>query len=165
MDRRIQRIKAQVSQPATDADIKAQMSQFLVAAEIESFQLQSALAELDAQRVKLAEFFCEDPATFKLEECFKVFHVFCERFRQAAADNERRRVQEEQLTVRRRHREEQQARSKARLMSEFAALQDFQSKTEFKFVSVLTAIINIFLLRMCQQPVWPGRPSPIRTTV
>lgn len=114
MDKRIQRIKAQVALPTTDADIKEQMTQFMLAAEIESFQLQSGLKELDAQRLQLAEFFCEDPSTFKLEECFKVFQVFCDRFKAAAAENDRRRVQEEQSTLRRKHREEQLAR-KSRL--------------------------------------------------
>lgn len=114
MEKRIQRIKTQVALPNTDADIKVQMTQFMQAAEIESFQLQTGLKELDAQRLQLAEFFCEDPSTFKLEECFKVFQVFCDRFKAAAAENDRRRVQEEQSTLRRKHREEQLAR-KSRL--------------------------------------------------
>lgn len=72
--------------------------------------LQRGIKEVEAIRLQLAEFFCEDPATFKLEECFKVFQCFCEKFKQAVAENERRRVQEEQAIVRRKLREEQLAK-------------------------------------------------------
>lgn len=63
-------------------------------------------------RKTLAEFFCEDPATFKIEECFKIFHGFCVKFKQAVAENERRRIQEEQASARRKQREEQLAAKK-----------------------------------------------------
>lgn len=72
--------------------------------------LQRGMKEVDALRVQLAEFFCEDPGTFKLEECFKIFHNFCEKFKQAVHENERRRIQEEQATLRRKQREEQLAK-------------------------------------------------------
>lgn len=57
----------------------------------------------------LSDFFCEDPGTFKIEECFKIFHGFCVKFKQAIAENERRKLQEEQAIARRRQREEQLA--------------------------------------------------------
>jgi hypothetical protein len=72
-------------------------------------ELQRAMKELDQTRVQLSEFFCEDPGTFKLEECFKIFFTFCEKFRQAVKENEKRRIQEEQANVRRKQREEQLA--------------------------------------------------------
>ena len=28
-------------------------------------------------RVEVAEYFCEDPNAFKLEECFNIMHKFC----------------------------------------------------------------------------------------
>lgn len=34
--------------------------------------LQKDMEEVEATRKSLAEFFCEDPVAFKLEECFKV---------------------------------------------------------------------------------------------
>lgn len=71
--------------------------------------LQRALKELEAMRLQLADFFCEDLGTFKMEECFKTFHNFCEKFGQAVKDNEKRRVQEEQALIRRKQREEQLA--------------------------------------------------------
>lgn len=60
-------------------------------------------------RKTLADFFCEDVNTFKLEECFRIVHSFCMKFKLAVAENERRKVQEEQALVRRRQREEQLA--------------------------------------------------------
>lgn len=71
--------------------------------------LQKDMDELESVRRSLAEFFCEDPTTFKLEDCFKVLHGFCVKFRQAVAENERRRIQEEQTYLRRKQREEQLA--------------------------------------------------------
>ncbi|CAB0020214.1 unnamed protein product [Nesidiocoris tenuis] len=67
------------------------------------------MEELENVRKSLAEFFCEDPNVFKLEECFKVFHGFCLKFKQAVIENEKRRLHEEQMAARRRQREEQLA--------------------------------------------------------
>lgn len=128
LDLRIKKIKKQIDSPATEEDIKLQMDKFLLVsvlrykfwsplmisinfqeAEREVAELQRAMKELDLTRVQLSEFFCEDPASFKLEECFKVFFSFCEKFRQAVKENEKRRIQEEQANIRRKQREEQLA--------------------------------------------------------
>lgn len=45
--------------------------------------LESSLQELKALSNAVAEYFCEDPATFKLEECCSIFHSFCKRFETA----------------------------------------------------------------------------------
>lgn len=76
-------------------------------AEQEMAQLKRDMEELENVRKSLADFFCEDTNTFKIEECFKVFHQFCQKFNQAVAENERRRMQEEQAMARRKQREEQ----------------------------------------------------------
>jgi len=73
------------------------------------------MKELETTRVQLAEFFCEDPVQFKLEECFKTFYSFCEKFRTAVKENEKRRLQEEQANVRRKQREEQLALKRRQL--------------------------------------------------
>lgn len=70
-------------------------------------QLKRNMEDLEGVRRTLAEFFCEDINTFKIEECFKILHQFCLKFNQAIAENERRRIQEEQATARRKQREEQ----------------------------------------------------------
>nr|CAD7589332.1 unnamed protein product [Timema genevievae] len=109
LDSRIKKIKKQIDMPSTEKDIKQQMEEFLQMAEQEVAALQHDMEELELVRKSLSEFFCEDAGTFKLEECLRVFHGFCTKFRQAVAENERRRAQEEQANARRRQREEQLA--------------------------------------------------------
>ena len=41
------------------------------------------MAELENLRKELADYFCEDKTTFKLEECIKIFSTFCEKFQKA----------------------------------------------------------------------------------
>jgi hypothetical protein len=60
-------------------------------------------------RTELADFFCEDRDSFKLEECFKLFLNFCQRFRTGVLENEHRRQHEAAAENRRRQREEQLA--------------------------------------------------------
>lgn len=110
LDARINRIKRQIELPTTEADLKHQMADFLQMAEAKMLMLQRAVKEVETVRLQLADFFCEDPSSFKLEECFKVFQNFCEKFKQAVNENEKRRLQEEQATVRRKLREEQLAK-------------------------------------------------------
>ncbi|CAL7949453.1 unnamed protein product [Xylocopa violacea] len=107
LDSKIKKIKAQINLPSTEIDIQEQMAQFLQMAEQEMSQLKRDMEELETLRRSLAEFFCEDSNTFKIEECFKIFHQFCQKFNQAVAENERRRIQEEQILARRKQREEQ----------------------------------------------------------
>ncbi|KAL7731951.1 hypothetical protein ACLKA6_017000 [Drosophila palustris] len=110
LDNRMKKITKQIEQPATDADIKEQMSEFLLAAESELSVLQTGMKQVDSLRLKLAEFFCEDAGTFKLEECFKIFQSFCDKFKQSIKENEKRVQQEQQATLRRKQREEQMAK-------------------------------------------------------
>ena len=56
----------------------------------------------------MAEFFCEDPKTFRIEECFKAFHQFCSNFKTAVTENEKRREQERMAEQRRLQRENDQ---------------------------------------------------------
>ncbi|KAH8366251.1 hypothetical protein KR093_010981 [Drosophila rubida] len=110
LDNRIRKISKLIEQPATDADIKQQMLDFLQAAESELSLLQRGMKQVDALRLKLAEFFCEDAGTFKLEECFKIFQSFCDKFRQSIKENEKRVQLELQQERRRKQREEQMAK-------------------------------------------------------
>ncbi|XP_072749439.1 uncharacterized protein Form3 [Anoplolepis gracilipes] len=107
LDTKIKKIKGQIQLSSTESDIQEQMAQFLQMAEQEMAQLKRDMEELEGVRRSLAEFFCEDTNTFKIEECFKIFHQFCQKFNQAIAENERRRIQEEQVLARRKQREEQ----------------------------------------------------------
>lgn len=75
-------------------------------AERDVANLQRDMGQLENVRRRLTEFFCEDINSFKLEECFRIFHGFYCKFKQAVAENARRRLQEEQANARRRQREE-----------------------------------------------------------
>lgn len=41
-------------------------------AEQEVLALNKDMEEVESMRKQLADFFCEDPVSFKIEECFKV---------------------------------------------------------------------------------------------
>lgn len=104
-------------------------------AEQEMAQLKRDMEELEGVRRSLAEFFCEDTNAFKIEECFKVFHQFCQKFNQAVAENERRRIQEEQVLARRKQREEQLlARKRLReFLIRIVLVDNYKNEVLFKF--------------------------------
>ncbi|KAL0818669.1 hypothetical protein ABMA28_008021 [Loxostege sticticalis] len=105
LSQRIGVLKKEIQMPATQQDIKEQMGDFLQVAEQEVSALNKDMEEVESMRKQLAEFFCEDPVSFKLEECFKTFVSFCTKFKSAVSDNERRRANEEQAAARRRARD------------------------------------------------------------
>jgi len=45
--------------------------------------IDTKMSKLDQLRVELAEFFCEDAKTFRLDDCVKTFHEFFEKFQKA----------------------------------------------------------------------------------
>lgn len=49
----------------------------------ETSELKEDLKDMESLRLELADFFCEDLKSFKLEECFKILQTFCERFSKA----------------------------------------------------------------------------------
>ncbi|XP_069001678.1 FH2 domain containing 3 [Embiotoca jacksoni] len=67
-----------------------QMETFLTRAEARLADLESSLQELNASSDAVAEYFCEDPSIFKLEECCSIFHSFCKRFETAVRENRER---------------------------------------------------------------------------
>ncbi|KAG7309485.1 hypothetical protein JYU34_005456 [Plutella xylostella] len=112
LDQRVGVLKKEIQSPNTQGDIKEQMGDFLQVAEREVSALSKDMEEVEVTRTQLAEFFCEDPVSFKLEECFKIFVTFCTKFRAAVHDNERRRANEEQAAARRRARDQAASRVK-----------------------------------------------------
>ncbi|XP_074112850.1 FH2 domain-containing protein formin 3 isoform X1 [Cotesia typhae] len=128
LDTKIKKIKNQIQLSTTESDIQEQMAQFLQMAEQVMTQLKRNMEDLEGVRRTLAEFFCEDINTFKIEECFKILHQFCLKFNQAIAENERRRIQEEQATARRKQREEQLL-AKKRLLNNPADIPGSESES------------------------------------
>uniref|UniRef100_A0A915D252 FH2 domain-containing protein n=1 Tax=Ditylenchus dipsaci TaxID=166011 RepID=A0A915D252_9BILA len=50
----------------------------------------SLLKQIEEQRRELAIYFCENEKTFSMEECFKIFHAFVNRFKVASHENNQR---------------------------------------------------------------------------
>lgn len=46
-------------------------------------EVEASLHQLEVLSNAVAEFFCEDPTAFKLEECCSIFNSFCKRFEAA----------------------------------------------------------------------------------
>nr|XP_023020465.1 uncharacterized protein LOC111509028 [Leptinotarsa decemlineata] len=126
LDVRIKKVRKQIELPTTELEIKTQMTDFLQMAAREVASLQRNLGELEHVRRELSDFFCEDINSFKLEECFRIFHGFYCKFKQAVSENERRRLQEEQANERRRQREELLA-TKRKQMGSMAGSPDSDS--------------------------------------
>ncbi|XP_022815236.1 inverted formin-2 [Spodoptera litura] len=153
---RIQGLKKEIQMPSTQQDIKGQMGDFLQVAEQEVSALDKDMEEVESIRKQLAEFFCEDPVSFKLEECFKLFVWFCSKFRSAVSDNERRRANEEQAAARRRARDMAAARVKTGTSSVSSTP---VSECESLMESLLLDIRNGLGRRSLRKPHDPS-PSP-----
>ncbi|KAK6305798.1 hypothetical protein J4Q44_G00245780 [Coregonus suidteri] len=100
-----QREAEKVKQAKMDAsrqpELLLQMETFLTRAEARLADLQACLFDLNSLSQAVAEYFCEDPATFQLEVCCSIFSSFCERFNRAVQENREREAAE----LRRRQRE------------------------------------------------------------
>ena len=135
LDSRIAKLSTQLKNKNCPSEIYQQMGDFLQVASSDLVSLKEGLEEVEKVRQDVADYFCEDQNSFKIEECFKVISSFCNRYakykhhsgldirycfmdttyaniyisvrlRQAISENERRRQQEEQAEIRRRNREE-----------------------------------------------------------
>ncbi|KAK1169608.1 FH2 domain-containing protein 1 isoform X1 [Acipenser oxyrinchus oxyrinchus] len=89
-------------------ELQEQMASFIQEAEKQLTEVNSSLQALNSVSHSLAEYFCEDPEQFKLEECCSIFHSFCEKFLRATQENRDRGVVE----VKRMQRERQNSTSK-----------------------------------------------------
>ncbi|KAG7471217.1 hypothetical protein MATL_G00122040 [Megalops atlanticus] len=109
-----QREKKKVEDAKADAskqkDLEAQMEAFLKSAESELAEVEASLQTLNSVSRSVAEYFCEDPNLFKLDECCSIFHSFCEKFMRAIQENRNRELAE----VKRRQRERLQNATKRR---------------------------------------------------
>ena len=55
---------------------------FLQHASTEVERMKERMSCLEQMQKDLAEFFCEDPNSFKLNECYKSMWEFCSKFKQ-----------------------------------------------------------------------------------
>ncbi|XP_077197153.1 FH2 domain-containing protein 1-like [Paroedura picta] len=75
-------------------DWRAQMGPFLREAGAELSGVRSSLDSLKQATAALCDFFCEEPETFSLAECCRIFQAFGERFLLAAQENKAREAAE-----------------------------------------------------------------------
>ncbi|XP_076130939.1 FH2 domain containing 3 [Alosa pseudoharengus] len=75
-------------------DLNSQMERFLKRADLILESVDISWKEFQDTKSSLAEYLCEDPASFKLEECCSIFKSFSEKFDQAVAENQQRREAE-----------------------------------------------------------------------
>ncbi|KAK7882974.1 hypothetical protein WMY93_029148 [Mugilogobius chulae] len=108
--RQLKKVQTAQEDSVKQQDLKEQMADFLEEAEVSLRDMEADLHELSSLTHSVAEYFCEDPSTFKLEECCSIFHSFCERFMRAIQENKAREVSE----VKRRHAERLQNALKRR---------------------------------------------------
>ncbi|KAK2871141.1 hypothetical protein Q8A67_023668 [Cirrhinus molitorella] len=92
--RELENIREAKMDTSKQPDLLHQMEAFLHMADIRLADVEASLQELDSISTSVAEYFCEDPTTFKLEECCSIFHSFCERFERATQENREREVAE-----------------------------------------------------------------------
>eukprot|EP00092_Neocalanus_flemingeri_P032005 GFUD01034784.1.p1 GENE.GFUD01034784.1~~GFUD01034784.1.p1 ORF type:complete len:1576 (+),score=438.20 GFUD01034784.1:631-4728(+) len=113
LDGQITKISQQMKSSNTEPDVAAQMDEFLPYASKELECLKNAMEDLGKIQGELAEFFCEEPNNFRIEECYKAFHQFNSNFKKAVLDNEKRREAEHTAEQRRIQRETEQAKRRS----------------------------------------------------
>ncbi|XP_032873321.1 FH2 domain-containing protein 1 isoform X2 [Amblyraja radiata] len=77
-----------------DVELFHQMEDFIQQGLREVARLEAQRMELQREANTLIDFFCEDKETMKLEECFKIFQDFCDRFKKAVKENRDREIKE-----------------------------------------------------------------------
>ncbi|XP_035536116.1 protein diaphanous homolog 2-like [Morone saxatilis] len=109
-ERQVKKVQNAKADTLKQEDLKAQMEDFLKEAEVCLAEIEADLQELQSVSDSVAEYFCEDPTKFKLDECCFIFNSFCEKFMRAMQENKAREVAE----VQRRHRDRLQCSTKRR---------------------------------------------------
>ncbi|XP_073835952.1 uncharacterized protein isoform X2 [Musca autumnalis] len=106
LDKELEIFKTKILDSKFDASTKKELLEFLVGAEHKVGELKIGLSRVDEIRVKVANFFCEDVQKFRLDECFQIFHSFCENFLKSQKDNARRLEAEKRTLSRQKQRKE-----------------------------------------------------------
>ncbi|XP_061136642.1 FH2 domain-containing protein 1-like [Syngnathus typhle] len=109
-DRQVKKANDAKANTLKQEDLKAQMEDFLQDAEACLDEVERDLRELQSASDSVAEYFCEDPSKFRLEECCSIFDSFCEKFLRAVQENTAR----EKAEVKRRHQKRLQSAAKRR---------------------------------------------------
>ncbi|XP_068174424.1 FH2 domain-containing protein 1-like [Antennarius striatus] len=108
--RQVRKLQVAKANSQQQEDLKAQMEGFFTETQVCVAEIERHLQKLQSVSDSVAEYFCEDPGTFKLDECCSIFNCFCEKFKRAKQENLAREVAE----VQRRHRDRLQCAAKRR---------------------------------------------------
>uniref|UniRef100_A0A8B9H480 FH2 domain containing 3 n=1 Tax=Astyanax mexicanus TaxID=7994 RepID=A0A8B9H480_ASTMX len=136
--REMEKIKKAKANASKQPDLEHQMEEFLQMAESRLAATEASLQELNSISHSVAEYFCEDPATFKLEECCSIFHSFCEKFDKAVKENGEREAAEKRQQQQR----EREAVSRASKRRSITTCSGRESDSE---VSALESVLTSFL--------------------
>ncbi|XP_041656579.1 FH2 domain containing 3 [Cheilinus undulatus] len=109
-EREVKKIKEVKLYTSRHPALLQQMQTFFMRAETKLADVESFIQDLSVVSDHVAEYYCEDPATFKLGECCSIFHSFCQRFEAAVQENRER----EQAEERRKRRESVRVAAKRR---------------------------------------------------
>ncbi|XP_063325732.1 FH2 domain-containing protein 1-like isoform X2 [Pelmatolapia mariae] len=77
-----------------DTELLQQLDSFLQHATSSLCSLRGSRQQLKREGSELIDFFCEDRDTFRLDDCFSIFHTFCFRFTNAVKENMEREAKE-----------------------------------------------------------------------
>ncbi|XP_070710477.1 FH2 domain-containing protein 1-like [Pempheris klunzingeri] len=77
-----------------DTELLQQLDDFLQRATSSLCSLRGTRQQLKKEGSELIDFFCEDRETFRLDDCFSIFHQFCSRFTNAVRENLEREAKE-----------------------------------------------------------------------
>ncbi|XP_078138520.1 uncharacterized protein LOC139914981, partial [Centroberyx gerrardi] len=94
-----------------DTELLQQLDAFLQEATSSLCSLRGSRQQLRREGSELIDFFCEDRETFRLDDCFSIFHHFCIKFNTAVKENMEREVKEAARRRRLRELEEQKRHS------------------------------------------------------
>ncbi|XP_015248126.1 PREDICTED: FH2 domain-containing protein 1-like [Cyprinodon variegatus] len=88
-----------------ETELLQQLDSFLQSATMSLCSLRGSQQQLKKEGRELVDFFCEDRDTFRLDDCFSIFHTFCTKFTNAVKENKEREAKE--AACRQRMREEE----------------------------------------------------------
>ncbi|XP_053716992.1 FH2 domain-containing protein 1-like [Synchiropus splendidus] len=94
-----------------DTELLQQLDAFFQSSTLSLCSLRDAREQLYKEGNELMDFFCEDRETFRLDDCFGIFHRFCCRFTDAVKENQLREAKESARRRRLQELEEQKRHS------------------------------------------------------
>ncbi|KAK6296777.1 hypothetical protein J4Q44_G00329190 [Coregonus suidteri] len=85
--REVKKVKEAKEEAQKQEELQAQMEDFLKEAECRLAETELSLQSLGSVSDSVAEYFCEDPSKFRLDECCSIFNSFCAKFLRAIQEN------------------------------------------------------------------------------